>query len=282
MEVKQQVVERTLYDPLGGFGHEEGWMPTYAHNMLRGLLGVGYSVAMIRLLRKEYKRRPEKEAMFPELNRWLWVVALMLLVFSASLVVILCLPRVFSADVLAFSMYFWLSTPQIVTSLTLLGNPTILYGLPRPERPAVHEPVYDDSKKKKMPDPTLLDQYQYYLDTIHAFMGTQKPFLQQRYTLNDLAKDVQIPEHHISFVLNHLLNMRFNDFMNLSRIRYLEQRIQSEDVSHLSLEGLANEAGFGSRITFIRAVQRHTGRNPSDYFNVREPDNIPGEPGRQF
>jgi AraC-like DNA-binding protein len=34
------------------------------------------------------------------------------------------------------------------------------------------------------------------------------------------------------------------------------------------MEGLALEAGFNSRITFIRVVKKHTGMNPSEYYKV--------------
>jgi AraC-like DNA-binding protein len=37
-----------------------------------------------------------------------------------------------------------------------------------------------------------------------------------------------------------------------------------------TLEGLALEAGFGNRTTFIRAVKKLTGENPSIYFNTLE------------
>lgn len=267
-DVKHQIVESILNDPLGGFGHQEGWLPSYAHNIIRGVLGMAYSVAMIVLLRGIRKRRPEGEVLFPELSRWLWVFSLMLLVFSASLIVILLLPHFFSSNMLAFCMYFWLSATQIVTSLTLLGNPTILYGMPKPlpQKLPVHT-VSDHGAKQQ--DDSAGTLYTEYLDLINRFMAEQKPFLKARYSLNELSRDLGIPDHHISFVLNHLLHTRFSDYMNMSRIHYLEQKVKTEDVSHLSLEGLAKEAGFGSRITFIRAVQRHTGKNPSDFFNVR-------------
>jgi YesN/AraC family two-component response regulator len=71
-------------------------------------------------------------------------------------------------------------------------------------------------------------------------------------------------------VLNQVLHIRFNDYVNGLRIQYLKQQVSAEKLKSLTLEGLASEGGFGNRATFIRAVKKATGQNPSQFFNTSE------------
>jgi AraC-like DNA-binding protein len=111
-----------------------------------------------------------------------------------------------------------------------------------------------------------LIQYNEYIQLLAQLMEDKKPFLQKRYSISNLAADVKIPQHHISYLLNNIYQIRFNEYINQFRIQYIRDRLAHEDLSHLTLEGLALEAGFSSRITFIRVVQKIKGMNPSEYF----------------
>ncbi len=111
-------------------------------------------------------------------------------------------------------------------------------------------------------------QYDNYIHMLTRLMEDKKPFLRKRYSISDLANDANIPQHHISYLLNNIFQIRFNEYINQFRIKYIKDRVAHEEISHLTLEGLALEAGFNSRVTFIRVVKKHTGMNPSEYFKV--------------
>jgi AraC-like DNA-binding protein len=112
------------------------------------------------------------------------------------------------------------------------------------------------------------EKYDDFLKQMNGLMEDKKPFLRKRYSISDLAHDVKVPQHHISYLLNSIFQIRFNDYINQYRIKYLKDRLAKEDLGHMTLEGLALEAGFSSRITFIRVVQKQTGMNPSEYFKL--------------
>ncbi len=268
---KVALLEWHLTDPLAAnFGHVEGMLPPYAHNMIRTALGIVYALAMLRLIARAREKRPEGCILFPEQCGWLRVFSAMVLLFCVAVVVMLSLPAVFPHRTLNFFLMILPAATQIVTSLTLMHNPVLLYGMPKPagdEQPGESKNQASQDKKPAQSE-SLLKQYQAYLQTMDQYMRENKPFLQRRFSLQDMSNALDIPEYHLSYVLNQLLHTRFNDYVNALRIGYLKEKVASEDVSHLSLEGLAMEAGFGSRVTFIRAVQRHTGQNPSEYFRL--------------
>ncbi|MCU0389094.1 MAG: helix-turn-helix domain-containing protein [Chitinophagaceae bacterium] len=112
------------------------------------------------------------------------------------------------------------------------------------------------------------EMYDDFINRMTRLMEDEKPFLRQRYSISELAHDVKVPQHHISYLLNNIFQIRYNDYINQFRIRYLKDRMAKENLSHMTLEGLALEAGFSSRITFIRVVQKQTGMKPSEYFKL--------------
>lgn len=122
----------------------------------------------------------------------------------------------------------------------------------------------EELEMKRLPQ----EQYDDFIKQMTRLMEEQKPFLRKRYSINELAHDVKVPRHHISYLLNNIFQIRYTDYINQFRIKYLKDRLVNEDLGHMTLEGLALEAGFSSRITFIRVVQRQTGMNPSEYFKL--------------
>jgi AraC-like DNA-binding protein len=126
------------------------------------------------------------------------------------------------------------------------------------------QPEEEETELKRLP----LEQYDDFIKQMNEMMEDKKPFLRKRYSISELAHDVNVPRHHISYLLNNIFQIRYNDYINQFRIRYLKDRLAHENLGHMTMEGLALEAGFSSRITFIRVVQKQTGMNPSEFFKL--------------
>jgi len=148
---------------------------------------------------------------------------------------------------------------QLPTSPVEMENPLKEFSEPLP-----FQTEEEGTEIKRLPQ----EKYDDFIKQMNGLMEDKKPFLRKRYSISDLAHDVKVPQHHISYLLNSIFQIRFNDYINQYRIRYLKDRLAKEDLSHMTLEGLALEAGFSSRNTFIRVVQKQTGMNPSEYFKL--------------
>ena len=58
-------------------------------------------------------------------------------------------------------------------------------------------------------------------------MKENRPFLNPDLSLNQLAKDISIPVHYISQILNEILNQHFYDYINHYRIEEAKRMFQN-------------------------------------------------------
>ena len=105
-----------------------------------------------------------------------------------------------------------------------------------------------------------------YKPVLDAYMASAKPFLKQKYSINDLSKDTGIPQHHLSALLNRIYKMRFNEYLNGLRINYIIENFENPAWDKLTLEGIAKQVGFTSRTTFFYTIKKITGESPSEFM----------------
>jgi len=103
-------------------------------------------------------------------------------------------------------------------------------------------------------------------DVVTRFLDEKKPFLQQRYSLKDLAEDTHIPLHQLSAYINKHCGKNFNDFINEYRVQYCKEKILNDECRNKKLEAVAEESGFNNRNTFAIAFKKVTGINPSQFL----------------
>lgn len=122
-----------------------------------------------------------------------------------------------------------------------------------------NEPV--DPPRRVTPDLDLAAWKQKLL----LIMEQEKPHLEPELTLADLSRKLKIAPPLLSQVINTAFEKNFNDFINAYRVEDFKVRMQSPEVRHLSLLGIALDCGFNSKATFNRAFKKHTGQSPSEY-----------------
>ena len=104
-------------------------------------------------------------------------------------------------------------------------------------------------------------------DLLDDFIRNERPYLRQGYTLIHMSKDLGIPRHILSRMINRRYGKNFNAIINEFRIEYLKGIPSHEPNWHLyTMEALGKLAGFNSRNTLIKAFRKCTGESPSDYF----------------
>ncbi|HWB27154.1 MAG TPA: ABC transporter permease [Chitinophagaceae bacterium] len=84
-------------------------------------------------------------------------------------------------------------------------------------------------------------------------------------SLNSLAEKLGMHPHELSKVINTVFKKNFNDFVNEYRVRDAVTKMQEPAYDNITLLGIAYEAGFNSKATFIRAFKQVTGKNPAEY-----------------
>jgi len=98
------------------------------------------------------------------------------------------------------------------------------------------------------------------------FLVKNKSFLQQRYSIAQLAGDLNIPQHHLSAFINSYYKVNYNDHINKYRIYYSKIMMINGEWKYKTLQAIAHESGFGNRTSFCNAFKKVTGLNPSDFI----------------
>jgi AraC-like DNA-binding protein len=108
---------------------------------------------------------------------------------------------------------------------------------------------------------------------VKEVFSEKKPYLQQRYSLKDLAIDTNIPLHYLSAFINKYWGKNFNDFINEFRVHHCKDKILNEEYKFKKLEAIAEESGFNNRNTFAIAFKKVTGLKPSEYLKNLKAEN---------
>ena len=105
---------------------------------------------------------------------------------------------------------------------------------------------------------------------VENFFTNETSFLNSDFRQQDLANAINLSRNNLSFIINKVYQMNFNQLLNKKRIEVVLEKFQENKVwDKYSLSGIAKEAGFKSRTTFIKAFKSNTGMTPSKYINSR-------------
>lgn len=106
---------------------------------------------------------------------------------------------------------------------------------------------------------------------LHEYMGKNKPYLDQKISLDELAKQMSTNRTYLSRAINNQLQTSFPNLINKYRIREsIVLIIEGYAINHTQ-EALAKESGFANRTVFISAFKKHTGVVPSFFIaNIKK------------
>lgn len=103
--------------------------------------------------------------------------------------------------------------------------------------------------------------------SLENFLTQSKLYLEAGLTLSRLSVEVGIPSYKLSDLLNNHYQKNFNAYINAWRVKHVIQRLEDGDHKSLTLEALANDAGFISRNSFFTAFKKEMGLSPSSYIS---------------
>lgn len=101
------------------------------------------------------------------------------------------------------------------------------------------------------------------LKILLSFMQTEKPYLDDKLTLQKLAGQVNLPEKQLSILINQYTGKHFFDFINEFRINDAKELLR--DQPQLTVLEIVYEVGFNSKSSFYTAFKKETGVTPTDY-----------------
>jgi AraC-like DNA-binding protein len=289
---KLQIYLQEAKDPMRlKLAYAEGWfMPDFGHVIMRHTLFFGYWIAQVFMLRRALQN-PNHPLVYqsPQQTRWLqMLVGSQFLVFIPPLIA------------LGFgggqAVSHWINVAAFASSLLqvyyLVFHPEVLYSMDTAYLPAGELPEIDK------PDQPIAESFQHEMKTeeeksesppinitarqalpvseetlnalqavIELTMHSLKPFTKVRYGIRDLSNDTGIPAYRLSQFINHRFNLNFYGYLNQFRIQFCIEKIKAGEHETKTLEALAQECGFQSRATFVRAFKQVTGLKPSEFIS---------------
>ena len=120
-------------------------------------------------------------------------------------------------------------------------------------------------KEKYRKSPLDIEQSQSLLDRLLIFMKDNKPYLETKITLPQLANQFDTNPNYLSQVINEKLDQNFYDFINKYRVEEFKKRLENEGAMNYTLFGHAQECGFSSKSSFHEVFKKQTGQTPSQY-----------------
>jgi AraC-like DNA-binding protein len=108
-------------------------------------------------------------------------------------------------------------------------------------------------------------QAEKYLNELLTYMETNKPFLDNDLTINDLSEKTGIARHHITQVLNEKYKRNFFTFINEYRVKEVMERFNEHKFNNYTILAIALDSGFNSKTTFNSFFKSQTGLTPSEY-----------------
>ena len=105
-------------------------------------------------------------------------------------------------------------------------------------------------------------------ERIEHTINDPKIFTAQDFSLHQLAFLVESNDKYVSQIINERYNKNFKQLLNEIRVAEACRRLGDQDrFGHLTIAGIAEDVGFGSRSNFALVFKRITGISPSDFLH---------------
>lgn len=145
-----------------------------------------------------------------------------------------------------------------------------VYSFNKNEKEAIRELIeanenHTEIKKQYIPAEDLKKMTQKLAD----IMETEKPYLDNDLNLLKLASQLNTSIHVLSYVINEGYGENFAQFVNRHRVEAAKNLLDNPESDHLSILGIAYDAGFNSKTAFNTTFKKITGLSPSEYKSRR-------------
>ena len=123
--------------------------------------------------------------------------------------------------------------------------------------------IVDNQKTVETTKPLLLEEEQKELQAkLIAYFNEEKPYLDASLSLNTISGILEISTNKVSFLINDVIGMNFNQYVNSYRLNHFKTIALDPKNSHLTILGLAYDSGFNSKSVFNTYFKKAEGLTP--------------------
>lgn len=181
----------------------------------------------------------------------------------------------------------WLQITSVGVALIpgiLLIFPEILYGIPRLQKSRRHvssdvaadpldQPDEDTptqststAERNDQDDGDAMPQFKALATHITRYMQDERPWMDPDFSLDDMARTLDVPKHHLYYCFNSILKTRFTRMRSEFRIDHACKLLDQGETRGKTIEAIGSASGFASRSSFLTTFREIKGMSPSDYI----------------
>lgn len=169
----------------------------------------------------------------------------------------------------SYPLYILSGAAYGIMSFSLLLFPNVLYGIPK-RIPA------EGGAKKQNPEKEIETVSEYnsieedpFFDlsaSIAEYLVREKPFLDPDFSISDIALALQVPQNHVSYCINSIMQTKFATLKSDLRINYAVELLSGNLNDSFTIEGIAQQSGFKTRASFYNAFKERVGVTPTEFI----------------
>lgn len=248
-----------------------GWPPNYI-----ALVGIGMYAIQITYLGRAlhelqiHRQRVATEFSYTEKVTLSWLrllVGLSLLLASTGLLIALVrlLPGIELWPRSLYSMTTVLLVYYLIGFIglsqpALFGPATDADSKPADKESTVERSVIEETSSADNALPPAVETH--YWNALQAAMQTDRPYLNSKLRIADLAAQLDMPIHHLSQTINRCAQESFSDYINRHRVEAAKIAIR-DSKTHIGT--IAFDVGFNSESAFYRHFKNFTHQTPKQY-----------------
>jgi AraC-like DNA-binding protein len=168
-----------------------------------------------------------------------------------------------------YPLYILSGAAYCIMSFSLLLFPNILYGFPKrvaekKESVKKQKPI---SELQPKPVEAIEDDPFFELsESIQVYLQKERPYLNADFSISDIALTMQVPQNHVSYCINTLMQTKFATLKSDLRIHYATELFSGNLNESFTIEGIAKQSGFKTRASFYGAFKEKTGMTPTEFI----------------
>jgi AraC-like DNA-binding protein len=275
-ETKLVLADEFIHDSWRNFSYSKlnVLLPVRINYLIKGLHFLLYLLAIWYLiLTTKFKKSSKNE--YPKqvkiVSNWLFIFAVIVsfLGFLFSRIILNFLDAedritLQNEGNILFSLVF---VGFLIFIIGLVLYPQILYGLPLDRTSLIINANESSISEKGKIETISFDED--YIEKIRLLLLNwieQKKYLDAESTTSSLSKDIDLPNHHVTYFFNNVNDEKYIEWRNRKRIEYAMSLINSKNGYNKTIENLGKESGFKSYSAFIHSFKQIIGKLPKDYI----------------
>jgi AraC-like DNA-binding protein len=176
----------------------------------------------------------------------------------------------------SYPLYILSGVAYGIMSFSLLLFPNILYGFPK--RIAAKKENKKNKKQKLISEKQDAVLYNLEEDpffdlsvSIKEYLERERPFLKTDFSISDIALAMQVPQNHVAYCINNIMQTKFATLKSDLRIDYAAELLSENVNDSFTIEGIAQQSGFKTRASFYNAFKERVGVTPTEFIAAKKP-----------